>query len=49
VSQGWFERREERERSGVKSMLRIGEAGFEEEFLTDERQPWEDDGGREGE
>jgi hypothetical protein len=49
VSQGWFERREERERSGVKSILRIGEAGFEEEFLTDEIQPWEEDGGREGE
>jgi hypothetical protein len=44
VSQVWFERREERERSGVKSILRIGEAGFEEEFLTDERQPWEEEG-----
>jgi hypothetical protein len=44
VSQVWFETGEEKERSGVKSILRISEAQFEEEFLTDERQPWEEDG-----
>jgi hypothetical protein len=42
VSQVWYESREEREKSQVKSMLKIGERGFEEEFLITERQPWED-------
>jgi hypothetical protein len=42
VSQVWFESREKRERSGVKSMLKIDERGFEEEFLMIEKQPWED-------
>jgi len=43
VSQVWFEKREERERSGVKSSVRIVEGGFEEECLRNERQPWEED------
>ncbi len=43
VSQVWFETREERERSGVKSSIRIVEGGFEEEALTNEQQPWEED------
>jgi hypothetical protein len=43
VSQLWFETREERERCGVRSITRVGEGGFEEEFLTAERQPWEED------
>jgi len=42
ASQIWFQRREERESSGVKSMHRVGDKGIEEEFLTTERQPWED-------
>lgn len=44
VTQRWFDSREEREGSGVRSMLRVGEGGFEEEFLTNERQPWEENG-----
>jgi hypothetical protein len=42
VSQVWFEKSEERERSGVKSSVRIVEGGFEE-CLRNERQPWEKD------
>ncbi|KAE9378103.1 hypothetical protein N431DRAFT_435267 [Stipitochalara longipes BDJ] len=42
VSQMWFESIEDREKSGVRSMRRVGEGVFEEEFLTPERQPWED-------
>ena len=48
VSQVWFESWEERERSGVKSMSRVGDGGFEEEFLTSERQPWEEGDEEEG-
>ncbi|KAN0108448.1 hypothetical protein V8E51_008190 [Hyaloscypha variabilis] len=42
VSQVWFDSMEEKERSGVKSRRRIAEDGVKEEFLTPERQPWED-------
>lgn len=42
VSQVWFDSREDRERSGVKSMLKVGEEGLEE-FLTTEKQPWENE------
>lgn len=43
VTQVWFESEEERKRSGVMTIRKIQEAGFEEEFLTGERQPWEGD------
>lgn len=42
VGQCWFKNEEERVRSGVKSrVVRDGEHGMEEEFLIDDKQPWE--------